>query len=107
MKYLFTLALTLSFAIFAQEDEQSYKYQPEANKAEYYMGTFNSKIVAEFTPQTFCMIPSPLFDCFRSHIVSILIRTAFKNWPGHFPDFLIQHWHCLQSKTICDQWISL
>ena len=41
MKYLFTLALTLSFAIFAQEDEQSYKYQPEANKAEYYMGTFN------------------------------------------------------------------
>ena len=31
----------MSFAIFAQEDEASYKYQPEANKAEYYMGTFN------------------------------------------------------------------
>ncbi len=36
MKYLFTLAITMSFAIFAQEDEPSHKYQPEANKAEYY-----------------------------------------------------------------------
>ena len=41
MKYLFTLALTMSFAIFAQEDEPSYKYELEANKAEYYMSTFN------------------------------------------------------------------
>ena len=41
MKYLFTLALTMSFAIFAQEDEPSNKYELEANKAEYYMSTFN------------------------------------------------------------------
>ena len=41
MKYLFTLALTISFVVFAQEDEPSYKYQPEGNKAEYYIGTFN------------------------------------------------------------------
>jgi hypothetical protein len=41
MKYLFTLALTMSFVTFAQEEEPTYKYQPEANKAEYYMGTFN------------------------------------------------------------------
>ena len=33
MKYLFTLALTTSFVVFAQEDEPSYKYQPEGNKA--------------------------------------------------------------------------
>ena len=41
MKYLLTLALTMPFIVFAQEDEPSYKYQPEANKAEYYIGTFN------------------------------------------------------------------
>ncbi len=41
MKYLLTLALTMPFFVFAQEDEPSYKYQPEANKAEYYIGTFN------------------------------------------------------------------
>ena len=33
MKFLFTLALTMSFIAFAQEEE-SYKYQPETNKAE-------------------------------------------------------------------------
>ena len=32
MKYLFTLALTISFVVFAQEDEPSYKYQPEGSK---------------------------------------------------------------------------
>lgn len=40
MKFLFTLALTMSFIAFAQEEE-SYKYQPETNKAEYYIGTYN------------------------------------------------------------------
>lgn len=39
MKFLFTLALTMSFIAFAQEE--SYKYQPETNKAEYYIGTYN------------------------------------------------------------------
>ena len=40
MKFLFTLALTMSFIAFAQEEEL-YKYQPETNKAEYYIGTYN------------------------------------------------------------------
>ena len=40
MKQLFTVLLTMSFVIYAQDDVQ-YKYEPEANKAEYYIGTFN------------------------------------------------------------------
>lgn len=41
MKYLLTLVLTTSLVVYAQEDEQSYKYEPESNKAEYYVGTYN------------------------------------------------------------------
>ena len=41
MKYLLTLVLTTSLIVYAQEDEQSYKYEPESNKAEYYVGTYN------------------------------------------------------------------
>jgi len=40
MKQLFTVLLTMSFVAYAQDDVQ-YKYEPEVNKAEYYIGTFN------------------------------------------------------------------
>ena len=40
MKNLLTVLLTMSAFTFAQE-EVEYKYQPEVNKAEYYLGTFN------------------------------------------------------------------
>ena len=38
MKYILSALLFLSFNIFADED---YKYEPEGNPAEYYIGTFN------------------------------------------------------------------
>ena len=41
MRYLLSLALTMSFFVIAQEDETSYKYEPPVNKAEYYIGKFN------------------------------------------------------------------
>jgi hypothetical protein len=41
MKYLLSLALMMSFVVNAQEDEASYKYEPQVNKAEYYIGKFN------------------------------------------------------------------
>jgi hypothetical protein len=41
MRYLLSLALTMSFFVIAQEDEASYKYEPQVNKAEYYIGKFN------------------------------------------------------------------
>ena len=40
MKNLLTLLLTMSAFAFAQEDAE-YKYEPEVNKAEYYIGTYN------------------------------------------------------------------
>ena len=40
MKYLLTLVLTSAFILNAQEDVE-YKHELEANKAEYYIGTFN------------------------------------------------------------------
>ena len=40
MKYLLTLFLTMSAFSIAQ-DSTEYKYLPEVNKAEYYIGTFN------------------------------------------------------------------
>ena len=40
MKSLLTLLLSMSAFAFAQE-ETEYKYEPEVNKAEYYIGTYN------------------------------------------------------------------
>jgi hypothetical protein len=40
MKNLLTLLLSMSAFAFAQE-ETEYKYEPEVNKAEYYIGTYN------------------------------------------------------------------
>ena len=38
MKILYSLLITMSAFVYSQED---YKYEPEWNKAEYYIGTFN------------------------------------------------------------------
>ena len=39
MKYILSLVLVFSVGLFAEENE--YKYEPEGNAAEYYIGTFN------------------------------------------------------------------
>ena len=42
MKLLLSLSLILSFVISADDHETpEYKYEPEANKAEYFIGTYN------------------------------------------------------------------
>ena len=38
MKILYSLLITMSAFVYSQEE---YKYEPEVNKAEYYIGTFN------------------------------------------------------------------
>ena len=38
MKKLYSLLITMSAFVYSQEE---YKYEPEVNKAEYYIGTFN------------------------------------------------------------------
>ena len=39
MKYLLSLVFVFSIGLHAEENE--YKYEPEGNAAEYYIGTFN------------------------------------------------------------------
>ena len=42
MKLLLSFSLILSFMIYADDHETSeYKYEPDANKAEYFIGTYN------------------------------------------------------------------
>ena len=42
MRILFTLTFVFSMGVFADHHEESKnKYEPETNKAEYYVGTFN------------------------------------------------------------------
>ena len=43
MKFLLSLSLIFSFMVIADDHETpEYKYEVEANKAEYYIGNFNS-----------------------------------------------------------------
>ena len=43
MKLLLSISLLFSFVVLADDHETpEYKYEPEVNKAEYYIGTFNS-----------------------------------------------------------------
>ena len=43
MKLLLSLGLVFSFTVIADDHETpEYKYEVEANKAEYYIGNFNS-----------------------------------------------------------------
>ena len=39
MKYILSLMLVFSIGLFAEDSE--YKYEPEGNAAEYYIGNFN------------------------------------------------------------------
>ena len=42
MRIFLTLSLVFTMGLIADHHEEAkYKYEPEANKAEYYIGTFN------------------------------------------------------------------
>mgnify|MGYP006246024127 CR=1 FL=1 len=90
MRILLLFVFIFNFNLIGQESENSYKYDPEGNKAEYFFGKFNTHVVTYLCknhfnyPQCFDLLHDPV-DYFDLLITYLILHHN----PDLFTGFLI------------------